>query len=222
VASRRKVPWLAAALIGLGSTQTASATTGGPTELRILGWSEARSAVLISFSPGGENDEAHLLAFNPKEKILERATCDTCASITNDSDPHDLDPDQRDYQRALRGARKLGKLEQVPAARLGAAGVTFQCKAPRKRRCEDDQTCYLHRCTLGVEGQPPVKVEFLAKSHWYRSRFYRMPGVPDAAMAWIVRTGLVESGYRQDEVFFVPKLKRRETKLRKFVAKYFP
>jgi hypothetical protein len=222
VRSRLKIACLCMALAVANPIRRASATTGGPTELRILGWSKAQFSVLIAFNPGGENEEVDLLAFNPKKQLLERAICDSCASTHLGDDPRDLTVEQKDYLKVLKGATKLQKLKEISREDRADTGLTFRCQPPTRQQCQDEQICYHHTCVFGVGKRTQEKVEFSARSTWFKSRLFAVPSVPDVGMAWVVRTGLVEFGYREDEVFFAPKPKHKTIPWQSFVAKYFP
>jgi hypothetical protein len=74
VGLRRNIVCLFVLLAVAYPIRSASATTGGPTDLHILGWSTAQSSVLISFIPGGENEEVEFLAFNLKEQVIEKTS----------------------------------------------------------------------------------------------------------------------------------------------------
>jgi hypothetical protein len=213
-------------VLALFPLRDAWATTGGDSRLRILGWSAAHSTAFVLYMPGGEWEMAELWAFNLKEQVLERAECETCSQMTPsppgaDDDERGLSPMERGYLEVLRKAKKLGKLESIAPQDATATGLTFRCDPPRRRRCEDNATCIRHACTLTVVDGESERVEFDARDKWSKVRLFKIPGFPKAALAWIIHRGTVESGYREDKVVFVPKLKRKTIKVQRFATKYF-
>jgi hypothetical protein len=223
---RARIGWLfliASVLLSRGG----GATEGGDSKLQVLGFCAERSAVLVSYMPGGENEVVEVWAFNLQEQVLEKAVCDECRLMTptspydRDEAPPQLTPTERGYQRVLDRTKQLRKLDEVSPQEATAAGLSFACEEPQRRRCTDDVSCLRQACTLAVADGESKRIAFDASSKKLKVRLYRIPGFPKAALAWIIHRGIVEFGYREDRIVFLPALPRKPISMQRLAAKYF-
>jgi hypothetical protein len=222
----RSLPVTVVFVMALFSPRGGWATSGGDSHLRILGWSAAHATLFVRYTPGGEWEMAELWAYNLKEQVLEKAECDTCLQMSPappqpDEDESLLSPTERGHLRVLRKAKSLAKLEVIDPKDAAAAGLSFRCEEPARRRCEDDVRCYRHTCILAVADGEPGRIEFDASSKRTKVRLFKIPDYPKAAIAWVIHQGLIEFGYREDKVLFVPAFKPKKISMRRFAAKYF-
>jgi hypothetical protein len=216
----RKPRWLGALmwLAASSASGPASATVGGDSSLRVLGWDASRQSILIWRAPGGESSISQLWAINLGERRVDTTTCETCLDL--EADGKGRDAAERAYLAVLRRARKLAPLPAVERANWRAAGLHFACTS--RARLHPDGGGWFRRqvCRFHVQGGPVASLEFSAPSEWHKPRLFRAPGHPEFLLAWVVHTGVVEFGYREDELAWAPGYPQREISPSAFARLY--
>jgi len=185
----------------LAMAAPAHATTGGDATVRILGWDAARSSILVTREPGGENAIVELFAFDLEQRRTSVASCETCLGLELGDTPRDAD--ERAYLAVLKHAARLSPLVETPRSAWKKAGLEFSC-ASTQRTDPDSGHYRRQRCRLAVQGVAPIRFEFSAPSEWHSVRLFQPPGHTGSALAWVVHTGISELGYREHELVLAP------------------
>jgi hypothetical protein len=209
---------VAAVLAVLALARPAAATTGGDATLEVLGWDAARSSILVRHDLGYEGGDVDLLAFNLAARRIDFARCGGCSEASPD-DPT-LSAEQKTYLRLLARARRLVRLAEVPRAQWAERGIELTCASRKAKHPEFDSVFRRQRCDLGMKGRASTRFEFSAPSDWYKARVFQAPGYAQVALGWVIHTGIVEFGYRENELALAPNYPRRRLSIAEFARRY--